>query len=94
MHFQKQDLEGTHYHWPENHDKDIFTGQPSRRTFDPFNGEQMLFMINFYGSLSDRFSLQEGKIIEHELIYNLPTTMKSEVSAFNWMRSLQLSVKH
>lgn len=92
MHFQKQDLKGTHYHWPEGNNE-MFNGQPSRRIFDPFNGEQMLFMINFYGSLSDRFSLQEGKIIEYELSYNLPSTMKSEVSVFNWMRSLQLTGK-
>ena len=85
MHFHKQDLEGTHYNWAddENH---VFTGQPSRRVFDRFNGNQVLFLINFYGSVSDRFTLREGKNVEQMILNDLPLEVKSEISVFNWMK--------
>jgi hypothetical protein len=92
MHFLKQDLEGTHYNWADSGEKHIFMGQPTRRSFDPFNGDQVLFLINFYGSLSDRFTLQEGKIIEKRLLNDLPPEIKSEISVFNWIRDMYTPV--
>jgi hypothetical protein len=92
MHFQKQDLEGTDYNWIEE-EKHLFTGQPSRRSFDRFNGNQVLFLINFYGSLSDRFTIHEGKCIERWLQHDLPLEAKSEISVFNWMRSIVFEAK-
>ncbi|HEX7845979.1 MAG TPA: hypothetical protein VF476_09290 [Chitinophagaceae bacterium] len=85
MHFQKQDLEGTHYYWAE-HTEQLLTGQPSRRSFDRCNGNQMLFLINFYGSLSERFTLLEGKKMEKKILDDLPPEAKSELSVFNWLR--------
>ena len=41
MLFQKQDLEGTGYYWIEK-EEHLYTGQPSRRSFDKFNGNQVL----------------------------------------------------
>jgi hypothetical protein len=84
-------MEGTHYKWGTEVENKIFHGRPSRRLFDPFNGDQVLFLINFYGSLSDRFTLQEGKKIEYEITYHLPNDIKSEVSAFNWIRNVMTS---
>lgn len=86
MHFQKQDLQGDHYNWIEDH-KEIFTGQPSRRAFDRFNGNQVLFLINFLGALSDRFTLNEGKALEHRIQNELPFGIKSEIAVFNWIRN-------
>ena len=91
MHFQKQDLEGTHYNWIENEDH-LFTGQPSRRSFDRYNGNQVLFLINFYGSLSDRFTLREGKTIEQKIQQELPLEAKSEITVFNWLRDVVIPV--
>ena len=85
MHFQKQDLEGTFYNWVEE-GRNIFSGQPSRRTFDSSNGAQVLFMINFYGSLSERFTLSEGRQLEQKILNELPADAKSELSVFNWLR--------
>jgi len=85
MHFQKQDLEGTHYNWIDE-GRNIFSGQPSRRTFDSSNGAQVLFMINFYGSLSERFTLSEGRQLEQKILNELPADAKSELSVFNWIR--------
>ena len=88
MFFQKQDLEGTNYIWLEEGSKNVFTGQPSRRSFDPFNGDQVLFLINFYGSLYGQETLRDGKAIEHDLRHHLPSKAHSEISVFNWLRSV------
>jgi len=85
MHFQKQDLEGTQYNWVDE-GRNIFSGQPSRRTFDSSNGAQVLFMINFYGSLSERFTLSEARQLEQKILNELPADAKSELSVFNWLR--------
>ena len=87
MHFQKQDMEGTHYKWMDEDEKHIFMGQPTRRLFDRFNGNQVLFLINFYSSLADRFSLEEARKIEYEIFNHLPLDHKSEISVFNWIRN-------
>lgn len=84
MHFQKQDLVGTHYTW--NKVEPSFSDQPSRRSFDKNNGDQVLFLINYYASLAGRSSLCEGRIIEQTITRDLPEGTKSEVSAFHWIR--------
>lgn len=85
MHFLKEDLRGTHYHTDDN--KQLFTGQPTRRLFDRYNSSQVLFLINFYGSLSDRFTVEEGRAIEQKIADQLPMEAKSELSVFNWIRN-------
>ncbi|GAB3416196.1 hypothetical protein [Niabella aquatica] len=84
MHFQKQDLVGTHYTW--NKTQPSFSGQPSRRSFDKNNGDQVLFLINYYASLAGLSSLSEGRMIEQTITRDLPDNAKSEVSAFHWIR--------
>ncbi|MCF3110878.1 hypothetical protein LL912_18985 [Niabella sp. CC-SYL272] len=84
MLFQKQDLVHTGYNWAKG--DHIFKGQPSRRAFDKNNGDQVLFLINFYASLTERFTLREGKIIEQKIHFNIPEEAKSELSVFNWLR--------
>lgn len=87
MHFQKEDLELGHYSWNDKSGP-IFNGQPSRRLFDRFNGDQVLFLINFYLSSAEKFTLVEGRMIEHALFNGLPTDVKSEISVFNWIQSM------
>jgi hypothetical protein len=86
MLFLKEDLSGTHYTWKEERSKSTFSGQPSRRLFDRFDGDQVLFMINFYGSLSDKFTVEEGRKIEELILNQLPTDARSEMSVFNWLK--------
>jgi len=69
-------------------EKDLFNGQPTRRVFNRFNGDQVLFLINFYGSLSDKFTIQEGRKIEYEIHNHLPPEVKSEISVFKWIRNV------
>jgi hypothetical protein len=84
MHFHKDDLVGTHYSWAGD-GKHFYTGEPSRRVFDKFNGDQVLFLINFYGTMSGTFSVTEGRAIEQKIIHDLPSHAKSEISVFNWI---------
>ena len=92
MHFEKQDLEGDHYFWTDDKNH-LFTGQPSRRIFDRFNGNQVLFLINFYGSLTDKFTLGDGKSIEKRIQNELPLEAQSEITVYNWMRNTLFSLK-
>jgi len=90
MSFEKQDLVGTHYSWTEN-DTSVFTGQPSRRIFDRSNGNQVLFLINFYGSQSDKFTPEEGKILEQRIQDEMPLEIKSEISVLHWLRDISVT---
>ena len=86
MPFLKEDLTGQHYSWTGAVGSPTFTGHPSRRLFDRYNGHQVLFIINFYASLSDKFTLGEGHRIEELLSSRLPMEAKSEISVFNWLK--------
>lgn len=88
MQFNKNTMSFTHYRWESKDDSDavIYEGEPTRRQFDPFNGDQVLFMINYYGSLCDGFSLKDARTAEKKLAYSLPLEMKSEISVLKWLQ--------
>lgn len=86
MNLEKQDLVGDHYNWVENKEGKVFTGTPSRRLFDRYNGDQVLFIINFYGASIDKFSLQEGQLMEDRIAHHLPLEAKSEISVLQWLK--------
>ena len=84
MKFQKQDMQ-EQYNWNDAMGDSVYAGQPSRRLFDRYNGHQVLFLINAYASLSERFTLEEGKTVEFEICHHLPLEAKSEISVLNWI---------
>ena len=86
MPFLKEDLTSQQYHWDLSGDS-VFKGSPSRRTFNRYNGDQVLFIINFYGSLAEKFSIVEGRRMEQLIADQLPLEAKSEISVFNWLRT-------
>ena len=84
MHFLKEHLsDGNNYNWT---DEFIFDGTPSRRLFNPQNGNQLLFIINLYASQSDKFSEDHVQRIEDMLVNKLPEDIKSEISVLNWLK--------
>ena len=87
MQVQKSDLLEQNYWWDAVSSSIVFNGTPSRRLFDRFHGDQMLFLINDYGSISDQFSIEKALKIEHALIHYLPEEIKSEISVLNWLRT-------
>jgi len=90
MLFLKDHLLGD-YTWASESDKSIFTGGPTRRRFDRYNGDQVLFIINIYALTLDNFSIQTGQEVEALILNNLPLQASSEISVFNWLKNLQTS---
>ncbi len=86
MNFLKKDLTGTHYSWLKWDDENIFVGQPTYRPFNRYNGNQVLFIINYYRTLSAYATLKAGKKIEYDLINHLPIGSQSEISVIKWLR--------
>ncbi len=84
MHFLKEQLNrNNNYSWP---DEPTFTGDPSRRLFNRYNGNQMLFLINHYASLTEGFTVNNGVHVEDILINQLPLEAKSEISVLKWLK--------
>lgn len=92
MIYQKQDMEGTFYKWDTDPSLDIYEGRPSRRLFDRYNGDQVLFVINFYASFFESFTVGEARELERQIANNLPLEAKSEISVFNWIKDVSNKV--
>jgi hypothetical protein len=90
MLFSKNDLSGQHYSWNNSGNPTALTGQPSRRLFDRFNGDQVLFIINSYAAMSDKITLDEVRRMEELITDYLPLDVKSEMSVFNWLKEISL----
>lgn len=87
MHFLKTDMEFTHYRW-EHEPLDVLTlvsREPTRKPFDPYNGLQVLYIINYYLEAAEKSSTKDARIIESIIAHQLPKDMKSERSVFNWL---------
>ena len=87
MLFKKDDLLGS-YNWIDE-DTSIYKDTPTRRRFDRFNGNQVLFMINLCGSAVENFSIAQGQDFERVLLKNLPLKTGSEISVFNWLQNFE-----
>lgn len=86
MHFLKEHLAGHHYYWNTISDTTAFTGTPGRRLFDPFNGQQVLYIINYFGQSIGILTEEAGRTLEEMMLKQLPEEVKSEVAVFNWLR--------
>ena len=84
MWFLKEHLTGE-YQWNASAQ---YTGTPTRRKFDRTNGEQILFLINLYGSLAQKVTIRDGMKMEELLLNQLPLQSMSEMSVFNWLREM------
>ena len=85
MFFSKGDLTGL-YTWTADTVISGFEGGPSRRLFDRWNGDQVLFIINNVLQSMDDVSIEQGKKIERLIINKLPFDPCSELTAFNWLQ--------
>ncbi|MBO9659124.1 MAG: hypothetical protein J7527_09905 [Chitinophagaceae bacterium] len=88
MIFNRTDLEFIHYHWANDTTpvNEIYSGDPARRSFDPFNGDQVLFLINYYAATVGGMTVQQAHIIEHSIAHKLPLDLKSERSVYAWLK--------
>ena len=90
MYFLKEHLQNGHYNWLIDTTKSIFIGEPGRRLFDRFNGDQVLFIINYFGKSLGKLSLVEGQKLETLIFTQLPDYAKSELAVFNWLIGIYL----
>jgi len=90
MEFLKKHLLSSHYNWENEFNHSLFNNEPDRRSFDRFNGKQVLFLINHFGKSLGRLSLSEGQKIEALIWTQLPPNTKSELAVFNWLRGVYL----
>jgi hypothetical protein len=91
MSFLKENLQG-HYNWNNSGNTGLFSGTPTRRFFDRDNGEQVLFIINFYGSTDEKFNVEEGHRLEELINKRLPAETRSEISVYNWLKEASMLI--
>lgn len=87
MIFEKQHLQFDHYTWSEKSESQ-FSGDPSRRLFDRFNGDQVLFIINYLALQDDKLALQDARDIEQSIFRKLPADARSEMAVVNWLQGI------
>jgi len=91
MLFSKEHLTGV-YNWSPQTDTPAFDGKATRRLFDRWNGDQVLFMINLILENDKNLSVEQGKKIEALIINKLPFDSRSELTVFNWLQK-EISVE-
>lgn len=89
MLFSKEHLSGV-YNWLPQPEIPVFDGQPSRRLFDRWNGNQVLFLINLLLENTGSSSIEEGRKIEGLIINKLPFDSSSELTVFHWLQKQML----
>ena len=85
MRFLKEHLSAYNYNWIN---EATFTGEASRRLFNRYNGNQLLFVLNLYASLIEGFTVSMGLKIEDRLMNQLPVDAKSEISVLHWLNQI------
>jgi hypothetical protein len=86
----KEHFTGGHYNWQTEIKHENLTSLPDRRRFDPANGNQLLYIINFFGASVGKMSINDGQKIESLIAIGLPSELKSEIAVFNWLRGKYL----
>ncbi|MEX6689808.1 hypothetical protein QTN47_20040 [Danxiaibacter flavus] len=92
--FKKEDLSEADYSWDENlaERSEFEVQEPTRRSFDRYNGNHILYMINYFAQAVQQVSLKEVKLLEKILREKLPIDIKSEVSVFRWLVNTQTGI--
>jgi hypothetical protein len=92
MSFTKEHLTGL-YNWSPEKETPLFEGSPSRRMFDRYNGNQVVFIIRLLLERSGNSSIEQGREIEMMIINKLPFTSASELTVFNWLEKEMITIE-
>lgn len=92
MAFSKEHLTGL-YNWASEHGTAMFEGAPSRRMFDRYNGDQVLFIITLLLERLGNSSIEQGREIEMMIINKLPFASSSELTVFNWLEKEMIAIE-
>jgi hypothetical protein len=90
MQFTKEYLINKHYNWSTESTRNAIPYTPDRRFFDRLNGNQILYLINFFGYSVGNLTIDDGQRIEELIMNQLPAELKSEIAVFNWLRGKYL----
>lgn len=91
MTFLKEHLSGM-YDWTPELTMTVFDGKATRRIFNRWNGNQVLFIINVFLLNAGLTSIEEGRNAEKLLLEHLPLDTKSEISVVQWLNKQPASV--
>jgi hypothetical protein len=90
MQFTKEHLLNNHYNWSAKTPHNAVPETPDRRFFDRQNGNQILYIINFFGHSVGNLTIVDGQRIEALISNELPGQLKSEIAVFNWLKGMYL----
>ncbi len=90
MIFLKEHLRKKNYDWAVKQNHCLENNEPNRCSFNPLNGYQVLFIINYFGKSIGKLTITDGCQIEELISTQLPLELKSELSVFNWLRGIYL----
>lgn len=90
MKFLREHLHKSNYEWEIGLNHSVQNNEPDRRIFNRLNGNQVLFIINFFGFSLGKLTFADGLRIEELISTQLPNEAKSELSVFNWLRGVYL----
>jgi hypothetical protein len=91
MSFSKENLTGL-YNWDSQKETSLFEGSPSRRTFDRYNGDQVVFIISKLSEKLGISSIEQAREMEKLIINRLPFTPCSELTVFNWLEKEMMAI--
>jgi hypothetical protein len=86
MQYQKEDMIGEFYQWGNEQNPVSDDREPSRRAFDRYNGDHVLYIINYYVKQTNKFSKEYCQLLEKKISQDLPLELRSELSVFNWIK--------
>ena len=92
MAFSKEHLTGL-YNWTPEQETPLFEGTPSRRMFDRYNGNQVIFIITLLLERLGTTSIEQGREIEMLIINKLPFSSSSELTVFNWLEKQMIAIE-
>ena len=85
MLFSKEHMNGL-YDWPQERERSVYDGDATRRLFNRYNGNQVLFIINLIMDSCGCRTVDHGTKIERLIINQLPINPSSELTVYNWLR--------
>lgn len=91
MAFSKEHLTGL-YNWSPEQETPLFADSPTRRTFDRYNGNQVLTIISLLLERLGDPSIEQGQELERMIINKLPFESGSEITVFNWLEKQKIAI--
>jgi len=84
--YSRSDLLFNDYEWNEPHTHVKFQGEPDRNMFMRYEGNAMLYMINYACDIMNCRTKTEAGRIEILLHEKLPLEVRSQASVFHWLQ--------